>query len=81
MTETKIAIMDGVREHIEREPVELWLNSGGRTVVRAYNEGGNNFTEVDLVDIIEWLNRSRHNRFRWGLEDANCGKSFGAARQ
>lgn len=51
---TKIATLDGVRELTEGEPVELWMSDTGRVVVRAYNECGNNYTEVDLLGLIEW---------------------------
>lgn len=52
---TKVATMTGVREYCEKEAVELWLRPDGRTVIRAYNEGGNNYTEVDLNDTLDWL--------------------------
>lgn len=55
MTELKIAVMVGVREHTENEPVELWLNGDGRTVIRSYNECGNNCTDIDLADLMDWL--------------------------
>jgi hypothetical protein len=55
MTEFKIAVMEGVREHTERGPVELWLNEEGRVVIRSYNECGNNYTDVDLPDLVDWL--------------------------
>ena len=54
MTEVKIATLDGVREHGEHEAVELWYGRAGRVVIRAYNEGGNNFTDVDLGDLLAW---------------------------
>ena len=54
MSELKIAVMAGVREHTEREPVELWVNGGGRLVVRSYNECRNNYTDTDLADLLEW---------------------------
>lgn len=48
--------MAGVREHTERYPVDIHRESiTGRMTVRAWNEGGNNVTEVDLLDLIEWL--------------------------
>lgn len=53
--ELKIAIMDGVREYGERYPVEIWRDVCGRTVIRAFNEGGNGFVDLDLWDIIDWL--------------------------
>lgn len=48
--------MDGVREHSEGSyPVELYREpDNGRLVVRAWNECGNNYTDVDLFDLIEW---------------------------
>jgi hypothetical protein len=36
--------------------VELWRSDRvGRLVIRAFNEGGNNFTDIDLLDLIQWL--------------------------
>lgn len=61
MTEHKIAVLDGVHEHTERYPVELWINKSGRVVVRSYNECGNNYTDVDLSELMDWL-RSGPNR-------------------
>ena len=53
--ESKIAELVGVREYQESDTVELWRHSNGRAVIRAYNECGNNYTEVDLWDLIKWL--------------------------
>lgn len=54
MTDVKIADLGGVREYCEGEPVEIW-SVGGRLVVRAYNEARFRGTDVDLLDLIEWL--------------------------
>lgn len=54
-TPTKIATLRGVREHNEHDDVELWLNADGRIVVRSYNECGNNYTDLDLRDLLDWL--------------------------
>ena len=35
--------------------VELWVNKAGRVVVRAFNECHNNYTDVDLDDLLLWL--------------------------
>lgn len=51
---SKIATLADVREINEGSPVEIWLGSSGRAVVRAYNECGNNYTEVDLLDLLDW---------------------------
>jgi hypothetical protein len=54
--ETKICDMVGVRECSEGLfPVELWRNSEGILVIRAYNECGNNCTDLDLWSLIDWL--------------------------
>jgi hypothetical protein len=45
--------MGGVREYTEGHPVSLaWRD--GRLVIWAVNEGGNNVTAVDLLDVLEW---------------------------
>ena len=52
----KICEMNGVRSYGNGDdPIELWLNDSGRLVVVAYNEAGYCGTEVDLYDLIEWL--------------------------
>ncbi len=51
-----LKVMKGVREYCEGYPVELIRDGGtGRWVIRAYNEGGNNVTKVDLFDLVDWL--------------------------
>ena len=50
--------MIGVREYGEGYPVELVRNQAtNRLVLRAHNEGHNNVTEVDLFDVLEWLQK------------------------
>lgn len=52
----KVSDMVGVREYSENYTVELHRDDEtGRLVIRAYNEGHNNITEVDLLDVLEWL--------------------------
>lgn len=52
----KIADMPGVINHGSSEPVELWRDDEtGRLVIRAYNEGGYNCTDVDLWGLLDWL--------------------------
>ena len=70
--EFKVATLEGVREYGEGEPVELWVNRYGRMVVRARNECGNNFTDVDLADLLDW-SRSGSSSER---EIANGGESI-----
>jgi hypothetical protein len=48
--------MEGVREHGEGFPVELRRDPrSGRLLIRAFNECGNNYTDVDLGDLVGWL--------------------------
>ncbi len=47
--------MIGVREHAEGLPVYLATTTDGRTVIKASNEAGCNHTQVDLYDLIAWL--------------------------
>lgn len=54
----KLITLPEVREYGDREPVEIWNNSEGRLIIRAYNEGGNNSTDVDLIDLLEWAKQS-----------------------
>lgn len=52
---TTVCELKGVRDHSEGYPVELVLNEAiGRFVLRAWNEGHNNTTEIDLIDLIAW---------------------------
>ena len=48
--------MEGVREYVEGSTVELIRRQqNGRLVIRAYNEGGNSHTDIDFLDLAEWL--------------------------
>lgn len=59
MSDRKLATLTDVREYTEGVPVELWLNDHGRVVIRAYNEGMHNCTEVDLEDLLDWVQPSQ----------------------
>lgn len=58
-------IMKGVREYEEAYPVELDLNRG-RPIVLAVNEGGHNYTKVDLEDLLKWLKEHRPDLYTLG---------------
>ncbi len=60
----KITDMLGVREHSEGYTVELHRNADDRLIIVAYNEAGSNLTEVDLFDLIEWM-ESGDEGFDW----------------
>jgi hypothetical protein len=51
--------MKGVREHGEAAEVELWRLANGRIAIRAYNECGSSSTEIDFIDILQWLETNR----------------------
>jgi hypothetical protein len=72
--------MEGVREYGEGYPVELSMitpekdvclpfeiEEGDRLVLRAFNEGHCNCTEIDLLDLIQWL-KGYHPDLLRGLE-------------
>ncbi|MDY6895514.1 MAG: hypothetical protein SVO01_08895 [Thermotogota bacterium] len=56
----------GVQEYCEEMPVKITKTKGlhpskkgkGRLVVKAFNEGGFNSTEVDLLQLIEWVRKN-----------------------
>ena len=48
-------VMEGVREYCEGMNVKLRADENGRLVIVALNEGGYNSTEVDLLDLLTWL--------------------------
>lgn len=67
--------MRGVREYAEGYEVQLVETDGlyvsrgerrdaGRLAVRAINEAGHNWTEVDLLDLIAWLKANRPELMR-----------------
>lgn len=71
MASNKIAGLAGVREYAEGMEVTLditkkseWKGScdhtpPGRLIISASNEGGYNGTEVDLLDLLTWLDKHR----------------------
>ena len=51
----RIATLTDVRGGEIGFNVELRRDCSGRVVVRAYNEAGYNWTEIDLWDLVSWL--------------------------
>ena len=54
--------MTGFREYAEEMPVFLLdadHSKRGRAVVLAYNEGGCNGVEIDLIDLMNWIKSKR----------------------
>lgn len=43
-----------IKEYVEGFPVEI-LELNDRLIIQALNEGGNNGTKVDLIDIVNWV--------------------------
>ena len=51
-------VMEGVREYWEE--YEVTLNEReGRPVIQATNEGGCNGTQVDLLDLLKWVEQHK----------------------
>lgn len=55
----KKIVMEGVREYCEEMDVSL-RTTNGRLVIEARNECGHNSTEVDLLDLLDWLKANEH---------------------
>jgi hypothetical protein len=45
-------VLSRVREYCEGYPVEFKKNEQGRWIIEAFNEGGYNGVEIDLLDVI-----------------------------
>lgn len=63
-TEQDVAEMIGVREYAEGYAVYLHdvfeiADQPGRLAITAYNEATHDSTQVDLVDVLEWLAEHR----------------------
>jgi len=58
--------MEGVREYVNGESVELWMNKAGRLMIRASNECGNACTLVDLVSVSKLLESIESFGFKGG---------------
>lgn len=56
----RIAILN-VLEEAEGINVELWQNPAGRVFVRAYNDCGYRWTQIDLYALLTELGRERHD--------------------
>jgi hypothetical protein len=68
-SEYRLATLPDVREHSERATVELWCLVSGRVVVRCFNECGNNHTDLDLGDLLEWAQHGRLSALRTSERD------------
>lgn len=51
-------IKTDIREYAEEMAVTI-ISKNERIVIKALNEGGYNLTEVDLVDVIQWVKRNK----------------------
>ena len=50
--------MTSVREYSESMPVRLIVSDDNRLAICAKNQGGCDCTQVDLLDLLEWLKSS-----------------------
>jgi len=52
--------MINIREYEEEMPVEILEDPKiKRWVIHANNEGGFNYTTVDLLDVIDWIKKNK----------------------
>jgi hypothetical protein len=62
--------MEGVKELGEGFPVKLYRDAiSGRLFIRAFNECGNNYTDVDFATLVDWLQTGGGS---WMLEGENA---------
>ena len=56
-------IMNGVREYSEELDIKIGESNcdkaAGREVVWAFNEGGYNNTQIDILDLLSWIMTNR----------------------
>lgn len=64
-----------IREYAEEEPVKIYKRVAvqgidrkgvGRWVIGARNEGGYNGTEVDLLDVLDWVKQNKPELLKGG---------------
>jgi hypothetical protein len=59
-------IMQGVREYTEEMEVTLKIwDANGRLIIHALNEAGYNCTEVDLLDLLDWVRANENIITEW----------------
>lgn len=58
-------MMPKIREYIESYPVRI-IEVEDRLAIEAWNEGGNSNTQVDLLDVLEWV-RENHPELLRGV--------------
>lgn len=71
---TEAIIMEGVTEYAEGMDVSLSTRNG-RLTIDAKNEGGHNGTDVDLVQLLLWVQKNLPELLHcpWqGLTDEDC---------
>jgi hypothetical protein len=60
---TLVCELPDVRDYGEGDqPIEVRLTSSGRLTVVVYNQGGHDFTEIDLSDLLETCAKRNLNR-------------------
>ena len=56
--EMRVEIEFLLPDKFDSETVKNNLGNG-RWIIRAYNEGGHNSVDIDLVDIIDWVKENK----------------------
>lgn len=60
MREIRVYTETEIKEYSEEMTVKIGMEQETkRPIIVAWNEGGNNRTEVDLIDVIRWVKENR----------------------
>lgn len=54
--------MKGVRSSGDNEKAYICENNDGRLVIRTYTQSGFDCTEIDMLDLVNWLHNPENNR-------------------
>lgn len=50
--------LTGVTEYSENMDIEIDRNDNNKLVIRAYNQGGHDCTEIDLLELVFFLKKN-----------------------
>jgi hypothetical protein len=57
-------IAEDVKEYCEDMPVHIKTNEEGIWIIEARNEGGYNATQVDLLQLLQWVEKNKSLIFK-----------------
>ena len=62
---------------LEKDTIPGFNKGVGRVIIIAYNEGGYNKTEVDLLDVIEWVKENKPELLKIKILCLDCAYKSG----